>query len=107
MSTKETKDATAGAPATAAAGGVRKQLAGWVSEKFKNSQDKVKAASGIEEMTSVLNDYNLVFNGALGALEAIGVSEADIQPLIKVLELNDADLTAAEKRLQLEQELAA
>lgn len=106
MSTKD-KDTTAAAPAAAATGGVRKQLAGWVGEKFRKSQDKVKTATGIEEITTILNDYNLVFNGALGALEAIGVAADDIQPLVKALELNEADLTAAEKRMQLEAELAA
>lgn len=79
----------------------KKNIIKFVSDKIHNKNEKV-AGKDSGEKSDVLNDYVLVFTGALGALEALGVSEEDSLPVSLALDSIDSELAMLDKAIQLE-----
>lgn len=79
----------------------KKNIIKFVSDKIHNKNEKVVGKDSGEK-SDVLNDYVLVFTGALGALEALGVSEEDSLPVSLALDSIDSELAMLDKAIQLE-----
>lgn len=84
----------------------KKNIIKFVSEKLKNKREKAKELdANPTEKANSLNDYALVFTGALSVLEELGFPETDLAPLNLVLESIETELTALEKEIALEKML--
>ncbi len=80
----------------------KKKLAQFVSEKIAKKNEKIQeAGSSLSAKVQVLDSYSLVFNGALGALEAIGVPDSDTLAIQYALESVDSELDSMQKAERL------
>lgn len=88
------------------AGSTKKNLAVFVSEKIKKKNEKVQeAGSSLEDKMQILDSYSLVFNGAIGALQAAGIEEGDSVAVQLALDSIESELDSIEKSLLLERAL--
>ena len=84
----------------------KKNLIKFVSDKIHKKNEKVEAVGkDLGAKSDVLNDYVLVFTGALDALDALGVSEEDALPVNLALDSIDSELATLDKSIQLEKML--
>ena len=73
-----------------------------ISEETKNVQDTLEQAT---LKAQILGDYQLLFQGANEALNAIGLTDDELKPITLAHKAIQADIDAEQNRFLLEQEL--
>lgn len=82
----------------------RKQLNKLISDKLKKRQERLQeAGDDLEEAGAILADYRLYLNGAMEALQAVGVE--DITPVKLAFDANETELSLIEQRINLQNAL--
>lgn len=80
----------------------QKSLKIFVSSKIKTRDEKLKETPTKDEQRFILTDYELFFKGGIEALQAAGISDLDLKPLVLAQKSNATELDLLEQRIELE-----
>lgn len=81
----------------------QKSLKSFVASKIKTRDEKLKEILSKEEQRYVLTDYELFFKGGIEALQAAGIGDLELKPLVLAQKSNATELDLLEQRIELEQ----
>ena len=85
---------------------VENKIKDWVLQNLNSMQNKLKVVESQEAASQLLTDYDLMFSGALSALQVVGIAESVMSAIKLTMEVNKLEQSLIERRLLLSKSLS-